>query len=148
MEKPSQFLSVRDAIRLLDTDTRTNPTVNDTRLIQMVEYLHTNLRGNEMNFTIFKVKRDDSGKIVKDGHVVVRITNSREASELAWAIEDHYKKLSGKTIDSKTMGLSRQTTAVTEDSNFQANPHENAESKIKYGDDLTTGEGTTMVGER
>lgn len=146
MDKPSDFISVSEAIALLDTDTRTNPTVDDSELIRSVEFLHTNLRGNDMNFRIVKVKRDESGKIVRSGIVFAKVTNGREASELAWAIEDHYKKLSGKTIDSQTMGLQRQATTVEESTNFEGRPHNNADSTIKPGDELVTGESTTMVG--
>ena len=148
MEKPSDFISVKEAIALIDTDTRTNPTVDDRKLIQSVEYLHTNLRGNDMNFRIPKVKLGKDRKLIRDGEVYAKITNAREASELAWAIEDHYKKLSGKEIDSKTMGLSKQTTTVEESAKFEARPRTNTESKLKYGDEMVTGQSTTMVGEK
>ena len=146
MEKPSDFITVKEAIALIDTDTRTNPTVDDQELIRSVEFLHTNLRGNDMNFRIPKVKYDENKKIVPNGIVYAKVTNSREASELAWAIEDHYKKLSGKTIDSQTMGLQRQSTTVEESTNFEGRPHNNPDSTIKMGDELTTGESTTVTG--
>ena len=49
LEKPSDILTVKEAIDLINSDTRTNPVVNNAKLIRNVEFLNSNFRGGGMN---------------------------------------------------------------------------------------------------
>lgn len=140
----SDFLTVQEAIELINTDTATNPTVDHKALTRGVEYLKTNMRGGEMNYTIHLLGRNDKGEIIRTGVKYVRVTSSRDASQLEWAIVDHYKQLSGKQIDADKLGLSAQTTAYEEGKKSVARV--NAESKISFGDDIPTEAPSYMQG--
>lgn len=144
--KPEVFLTLKEAIDFINTDTRTNPTVDDVRLGAALEYLEQNQRGGEMNFNLFPIGVDENGKKVQKPALYVRLKGPREANELRYAIEDHIKNLSGRTINAETLGLHKKTTTIEDAGGFKNNPRENVTSKLKYMDDLSTGEGTQMVG--
>lgn len=145
--KPEVFLSVKEAIDLINSDTPSNPTVDHVRLVKAKYFLDANQRGGEMNFNLFPVGRNAEGKIVPKPAIYARVSGPREANELKYAIEDHYTQISGKKIDFEALNLHKKTTTVEDSSNFQAVPRENPDSKLKYMDDLVTGEGTQTVGE-
>lgn len=144
----NDFLTVKEAIDLINTDTRTNPTVDDKRLVRGIEFLKANQRGGEMNYTIHLLKKDENGKIVPNGVKYAKVMSPREANELQYAIEDHYKSLSGKVVDSENMGLHKLSTTLDEEHHFQEKPRVNPNSTLKPGDELATGEGTQMVGDK
>lgn len=139
MEKPSDIITVKEAIELIDSDTPTNPVVNNVELIKNVEYLRANFRGGGMNYTIHLVKRDSSGKIVPNGKKWVAVANSRDQHDLEYAITDHYKSRSGKDVDPAQLGLRKQTTVIDkQDPNSDGMAHYNKSSKLKYGSELGT----------
>lgn len=146
--KPKDFLTVEEAIELINTDTRTNPTVDDVKLVKGIEYLRANQRGGILNYTIHLVKRDEHGRIVSNGVKYAQVASSRDANTLEYAIVDHYKALSGKDApDPESMGLATFTTTMEEDSGYNPKPRRNTSSKIKKGDDMKTGSGTQTVGK-
>lgn len=148
LEKPSDILTVKEAIDLINSDTRTNPVVNNSLLIRNVEFLKQNFRGGGMNYTIFLVKRDKDGRIVPNGKKFVAVTNNRDQTDLEYAITDHYKALSGRDVDTNQIGLMKQTTAIDQkEGNTDGMSRKNKSSKLKYGDDLTTSSGNQTVEE-
>lgn len=146
---PKDFLTVQEAIELIDTDTPQNPVVDNVRLVLGTEYLRTNLRGNTLNYTIHLVKRDEkTGKIVPNGVVYAQVASPRDANLLEYAITDHYKARSGKNAPNpEELGLERFTTTLEESSNYNSRPRRNSSSKIKKGDDMDAGTSTVMVGD-
>lgn len=149
LEKPSDILTVKEAIDLINSDTRTNPVVNNAKLIRNVEFLRSNFRGGGMNYTIFLEKRDASGKIVPNGVKFVSVNNKRERTELEYAITDHYKAVSGREVDPESIGLMQQTTVVDESENNlsgMARTDKKAKRR-KVGDALETGSGTVTSKE-
>ena len=149
LEKPSDILTVKEAIKLIDSDTPDHPVVNNVKLIKGIEYLRANWRGGHMNYTIHLVKRDKKGKIVPNGVKFVSIDSQREQRDLEYAITDHYKDRSGREIDPDMIGIVRQTTVVNEsDGNVSGRPRKNTSGKaIKKGDKLITGSGTATSEE-
>lgn len=140
MEKPKDILTVKEAIDLINTDTRTNAVVDNKKLIKRVEYLRQNWRGGSLNYTIDLVKRDESGKIVPNGKKWAAVTSDRERRELEYAITDHYKALSGRDVDPEQIGLYKQTTVVNkQDPASNGMAQINKSSKLKFGDELKTG---------
>lgn len=137
--KPSDILTVKEAIDLINSDTRTNPVVDNASLIRGVEFLRANFRGGGMNYTIHLVKYDENGKIVPNGVKFVAITGRRDQIDLEYAITDHYKALSGRDVNPEEIGLSKQTTAI-EPGKGEASgmARKNKSSKLKYGDELGT----------
>lgn len=139
LEKPSDILTVKEAIDLINTDTRTNPVVNNKELIRNVEFLKANFRGGGMNYTIHLVKRDENGKIVPNGVKWVAITGRRDQTDLEYAITDHYKALSGREVNTDEIGLSKQTTVLDKKTNENDGmARRNKSSKLKFGDELGT----------
>lgn len=45
IEKPSDILTVAEAIELINSDSPKNPVVSNKKLIRNVEYLRANFRG-------------------------------------------------------------------------------------------------------
>lgn len=140
LEKPKDILTVREAIELINSDTPKNPTVDNVKLVKGIEFLRANFRGGGMNYTIFLVKRDESGRIVPNGVKFVAVSNKRDQTDLEYAITDHYKDRSGKDVDPAAIGLTKQTTVVNkQDSNSNGMAQYNKSSKLKLGDELRTG---------
>lgn len=147
---PKDFLTIPEAIDLINQDTPTNPVVDNVKLVLGTEYLRTNMRGSTMNYTIHLVKRDEkTGKIVPNGVKYAVVASSRDANLLEYAITDHYKAKSGKDAPNpEDLGLNSFTTALEEQSHYNPHPRRNAASKIKKGDDMKSGDSTVMVGEK
>ena len=139
--KPANLLTVKEAIDLINSDTRTNPVVNNKELIKRSEYLAHNFRGSQMNYTIFLEKRDKDGNIVPNGKKWVVITSRREQQELLYAITDHYKALSGRDVDPEKIGLYKQTTVLEKDTagGNSGMARTNKSSNLQYGDSLDSG---------
>ncbi len=138
--KPANVLTVKEAIELIDSDTRQNPVVSNKELIKRSEYLNTNYRGGGMNYTLFLVKRDANGNIVPNGKKTVAITSQREQQELIYAIRDHYKSLSGRDVDPEKLGLYSQTNVIERDvaGSSTGMSRRNEKSTLKPGDSLGT----------
>lgn len=144
LEKPSDILTVKEAIDLINSDSPTNRIINNGKLIRNVEFLRSNFRGGGMNYTIFLVKKLANGKIVPNGVKFVAVTNRRDQTDLEYAITDHYKAVSGRDIDPDELGLMQVTTAVDESAgNLDGMARKNtAGKKLKKGDRLRTGSET------
>lgn len=139
--KPANLLTVKEAIELINSDTRENPVVKNSELIKRTEYLLHNFRGGEMNYTIFLVKRDKNGNIVPNGKKWAVVTNRRERDDLLNAITDHYRALSGRNVDPEQIGLYKQTNVIERDVMGSTNgmTRKNTASTLKYGDTMDTG---------
>lgn len=150
LEKPSDILTVKEAIDLINSDTPKKPVVNNKLLIKNVEFLKANFRGGGMNYTIFLEKYNDKGEIVPNGVKWVSINNKREQMDLEYAITDHYKKVSGgREVDPDSIGLMQQTTVVDKRAGGSNShqPRKNKEGKLKIGDELRGGTESITVGE-
>jgi len=123
------FISVEEAIALIQKDTRTNATVDVAFLVKNIPWLEKN-----RNFTI-KLLRHENGKVVENGIKYVAIENDYQKEMLKHAIVQHYKDLSGRDIDPETIGVRRITTAV-EDDNPKGRPRVNKTSKTNIGDTI------------
>lgn len=142
LEKPKDILTVPEAIELINTDTRTNPVVDDKYLITRVEYLKLNWRGGGTNFTIPLVKYNkDKTKVIPNGVKWAAITSEREMRDLYYAITDHYKALSGRDVDPSEIGLMKQTTVINKQDSAASTgrPQANKSSKLKKGDKMKSG---------
>lgn len=126
---PTGFLSVEEAIALIQKDSRKNATVDVAFLVKNIPWLERN-----RNFTI-KLLRHDNGKLVDNGIKYVAIENDYQKEMLKHAIVQHYKDQSGREIDPDTIGVRRITTAI-EDDNPQGRPRVNKTSKTNIGDTI------------
>lgn len=135
MEKnlPNGFLSVEEAIALIQADTRTNATVDIAFLVKNIPWLERN-----HNFTI-KLLRHEDGKVIDNGIKYVFIEDDYHKEMMKHAIIQHYKTLSGRDLDPDTIGIRKITTAV-EDDNPQGRPTINKQSVTNIGDTIRSEE--------
>lgn len=135
MEKniPNGFLSVEEAVALIQADKRSDATVDVAFLVKNLPWLEKN-----RNYTV-KLLRHENGKVVDNGIKYVSIENDYQKEMLKHAIVQHYKDLSGKEIDPDTIGIRKITTAI-EDNNPQGRPTINTQSSTNIGDTILSEE--------
>lgn len=130
---PNGFISVDEAIALIQSDSRTNATVNVAFLVKNLPWIEKN-----HNFTI-KLLRHEGGKVVDNGIKYVAIESDYQKEILKHAIVEHYKEMSGREFDPETVGVRKITTAV-EDDNPQGRPKVNKTSQTNIGDTIISEE--------
>lgn len=130
---PNGFISVEEAIALIQADSRKDATVDIAFLVKNLPWLEKN-----HNYTI-KLLRHEGGKIVDNGIKYVAIENDYQKEMLKHAITQHYKDLSGREIDPDTIGIRKITTAI-EDDNPQGRPTINKTSSTNIGDTILSEE--------
>lgn len=130
---PNGFVSVEEAIALIQADSRKDATVDIAFLVKNLPWLEKN-----HNYTI-KLLRHEGGKIVDNGIKYVAIENDYQKEMLKHAITQHYKDLSGREIDPDTIGIRKITTAI-EDDNPQGRPTINKTSSTNIGDTILSEE--------
>lgn len=130
---PNGFISVEEAIALIQADSRKDATVDIAFLVKNLPWLEKN-----HNYTI-KLLRHEGGKVVDNGIKYVAIENDYQKEMLKHAITQHYKDLSGREIDPDTIGIRKITTAI-EDNNPQGRPTINKTSNTNIGDTILSEE--------
>lgn len=130
---PTGFISVEDAIRLIESDTRSNAKVDTAFLLRNLPYLRV-----DGNYTIKKLKHKD-GKVVPAGETFVHISSDYQRSMLEHAIVEHYKMVTGRDIDPQTIGVKKLMTTVDDEKNVAGRILPNTESATKIGDNLVSG---------
>lgn len=94
-----EFISIDDAIRLIDKDTRKDPVVDVDYMVNASPYIRVN-----GNFTIKLLTRAADGRIVENGVKFVQIASEWDKSRLKHAIFEHYKNATGKEIIEESIG--------------------------------------------
>lgn len=130
---PLGFISVEEAIKLIESDTRTNAKVNVSFLLRNLPFLRV-----DGNYTIKKLKHE-KGKVVPDGEAFVHIDSDYHRAMLEHAIVEHYKQVTGREIDPESIGLRKLTTAVDDEENPTGHVIKNKKSKTKMGDAIVSG---------
>ena len=136
---PIGFTSIAEAIKLIESDSRSDAKVDTAFLLRNLPYLRV-----DGNYTIKKLKHKN-GKVVPDGETFVQVSSEYERAMLEHAITEHYRNVTGRTIDPETIGLRSLTTAVDDEKNPQGRVVANEKPGVKAGDDL--GSGTRTVTE-
>lgn len=131
---PNGFVSVEEAIKLINSDTRKNAVVDVKFLVKNLPWL-----AKGKNYTI-KLQRHENGRVVNNGLVTVFVKTDYEASILHHAITEHYKELSGREIDVDKMSIKHITTAVDDEKNPTGRPMRNRNATTKVGDSIESGE--------
>lgn len=132
---PTGFISIEEAIKLIESDTRKDAKVDTRFLLRNLPYLRT-----DGNYTIKKLRHDkETGRVVDDGEVFVMIMSDYEKEMLKHAITEHYRTVTGRTVDPDSIGLRALTTTVDEETNIGAAIMENDKPTIKPGEDLGSG---------
>lgn len=135
---PNGFIEVTDAIKLIESDTRSDAKVDTAFLLSNLPYLRV-----DGNYNIKKLKHE-GGKVVEDGEVYVMIRSEYEKAMLEHAITEHYKNVTGRVVDPEKIGLRSITTAVDDEKNANGYLMNNDKPMIKAGDDIVSGVNQTI----
>lgn len=133
---PIGFISLEEAIKLIESDTRSNAKVDTSFLLNNLPYLRV-----DGNYTIKKLKHE-GGKVVPDGKTQVQIRSEYERAMLEHAIVEHYKLVTGYDINPESIGLRSMTTAVDDEKNPGGRVTKNEKPLTRAGDDLGSGNRT------
>ena len=125
---PPGFLSVEEAIKLIESDTRKEPVVDVLFMVNNLPYLRVN-----GNFNIKLLTKKD-GKIVDNGSRFVQIESDFQRISLEHALTEHYKQATGKEIDPEQIGLSSVTAAYDDNGGSTVRPRLNDKPMTKFGD--------------
>lgn len=131
---PVGFISVNDAIALINSDTRSDAKVDTAFLLRNLPYLRV-----DGNYTIKKLKHED-GRVVDDGETFVHVNNDYERAMLEHAITEHYRTVTGNMVNPETIGLRSMTTTVDDEKNASGRLMVNGAPNIKVGDELGSGD--------
>lgn len=132
---PKGFITIDDALALMEADTRTNPVVDTSFMMRHYTYSRTG-----GNFTIPLLARDAQGKIYRKGETFIHFEGEEDLWKFRGALKRHYKALAGKEIDENP--VRHISTAVDPEKNPQGRPIPNDKPITKAGQDLGSGEVT------
>lgn len=135
---PNGFVTVADAIKLIESDSRTDAKVDTAFLLRNLPYLRV-----DGNYNIKKLKHEN-GKVVEDGEVFVMIASEYERAMLEHAITEHYKNVTGRVVNPENIGLRSITTAVDDEKNANGYLMNNDKPMIKAGEDIVSGVNQTV----
>ncbi len=135
---PNGFVTVADAIKLIESDSRTDAKVDTAFLLKNLPYLRV-----DGNYNIKKLKHEN-GKVVEDGEVYVMISSEYERAMLEHAITEHYKNVTGRVVNPENIGLRSITTAVDDEKNANGYLMNNDKPMIKAGEDIVSGVNQTV----
>lgn len=135
---PNGFITIADAIKLIESDSRTDAKVDTSFLLRNLPYLRV-----DGNYNIKKLKHEN-GKVVEDGEVYVTVASEYERAILEHAITEHYKNVTGHAVDPEKIGLRSITTAVDDEKNAGGHLMSNDKPMIKAGDDIVSGVNQTV----
>ena len=135
---PNGFISVMDAIALIESDSRSDAKVDTAFLLRNLPYLRV-----DGNYNIKKLKHEN-GKVVEDGEVYVTVSSEYEKAMLEHAITEHYKNVTGRIVDPEKIGLRSVTTAVDDEKHAGGRLMVNDKPMIKAGDDIVSGVNQTV----
>ena len=105
---PKDFLSVDEAVALINSDTRENPVVDTDYLMQHALWLE-----KSHNFNIPLLRRDNLGRVVKAGHRYVFVESDYDRTILEKAIVDKYRELASRDFD-ESRRVKNYSTVVTD----------------------------------
>ena len=137
---PKDFLTVKAAIELINSDTREDPVVDTTYLVRHTPWLEA-----KHNFNIPLLKRDPkTGRIMKAGHRYVYVETDSDRVLLERCIVDKYKELARREFDDNERV--RHMTTVVSDSENGGNMSgrlmvDKSGNGTKYGESLKSSEG-------
>ena len=129
---PNGFITIKEAIDLINEDTRSDAKVDTAFLVAGIPYLRV---GGTYN--IRKMKHEN-GRAVYDGEKFVLIESEYDKTMLEHAIVEHYKQMSGNyNYDPEKAGLKNLSTAVDDEENPSGRIVKQKKAMTKAGDDIT-----------
>lgn len=137
---PKGFISIDDAIELINSDTRSNAKVDTKWLVRHIDWIE-----EAHNFNIPLVKPDPKSKrgITVVGWKSVQILNSYDKEVMKRAIRNHYRDMVGREYEAPNV---RAVSSVADDEVSTGVRPRRAKPIAKEGQTIGTGETITTNG--
>lgn len=136
---PKGFISIEDAVKLIQSDTRTDAKVDTKKLVQSMIWIE-----EAHNFRIPLMKTTSDKKVVRNGSRYVYVATSYEKEVLKKAIRDHYRDMVGHEYEAPTV-RAVSSVADEEQSGGAVRPRK-SKPIAKEGAAIGTGENITTNG--
>ena len=136
---PKGFLSIEDAVKLIQSDTRSDAKVDTKWLVSHIVWIE-----EAHNFRIPLMKTTSDKKVMENGSRYVYIATSYEKEVLKKAIRDHYRDVVGRDYDAPTV-RAVSSVADEEQSGGAVRPRK-SKPIAKEGAAIGTGENITTNG--
>lgn len=134
---PKGFISIGEAVELINSDSREEAKVDTKWLVSHVDWIE-----EAHNFRIPLLKTKD-GKLLKCGSKFVQIMNSYDKEVMKKAIRDHYRDLVGREYQAQNV---RAVSSVADDSVAGGVRPRKSKPIAKEGQTIGTGETITTNG--
>lgn len=132
MPQGNDFITVEEAIKLIQSDTREDAKVDLQFMVNNIPYLKP-----KQLFNIRLLKTTEDGKVVRNGTLYVRIMSKYDKEVMLRALQDAYNARTGILVDPDSYGLNRVSTTIDEEKGkTTAQPRGNTESKIGFRDQI------------
>lgn len=130
---PNGFISIEDAVKLIQSDTRTDAKVDTKWLVSHIIWIE-----EAHNFRIPLMKTTSDKKVVPCGSKYVMVMTTYDKEVLKKAIRDHYRDMVGHEYDEPTV-RAVSTVADEEQTGGAVRPRK-SKSIAKEGAIIGTGE--------
>ena len=130
---PNGFITVEDAVKLIQSDTRSDAKVDTKWLVKHIDWVE-----EAHNFRIPLMKTTSDKKVVNIGSKYVPVMTSYDKEVLKKAIRDHYRDMVGHEYDAP-ITKSVSTVADEEQTGGNVRPRK-SKSIAKEGAVIGTGE--------
>lgn len=140
MEQPSDFITIEQFEELCDKEDPKNPKVDIKLMVKRLPFLRA---PGTWQVPLIKRGKDFKGRPISNypaGYRYVAVESTRIENHIREAVEDAYKRLSGKELDVESIGLSKVDFA-TENGGV---PQTGRRTNKKSGDST---EGGTLTGK-
>lgn len=135
MEQDPGFISVEDAIKLIEKHTLENPTVDLLFMMDNFRRIKTS-----HNFLIPLAEKKNGKTVRKYPSLTTTVYDEDDRTLLRRAIRQKFEAVTGKKFpDVRSMGLRKISNAVDDQHGTTARQRQNSDSKIKLGDTLQSG---------
>lgn len=135
---PKGFISIEEAVELINSDTRSDAKVDTKWLVSHVDWVE-----EAHNFRIPLLKTTADKKIVKCGSKFVQIMNAYDKEVIKRAIRNHYRDLVGHEYQAQNV---RAISSVADDSVAGGVRPRKSKPIAKEGQVIGTGETITTNG--
>ena len=130
---PNGFITIEDAVKLIQSDTRSDAKVDTSWLVNHIDWVE-----EAHNFRIPLMKTTSDKRVISIGSKYVEIMTSYDKEVLKKAIRDHYRDVMGREYDAPiTKAVS--TVADEEQTGGDVRPRK-SKSIAKEGAVIGTGE--------
>lgn len=135
---PKGFISIDEAVELINSDTRANAKVDTSWLVHHIDWIE-----EAHNFRIPLLKTTTDKKVVRCGSKFVQVLTSYDKEVLKRAIRNHYRDMVGHEYEAQKV---RAVSSVVDDEVSSGARPRRSKPIAKEGQAIGTGETITTNG--